>query len=282
MQAALALENFSEKSSVTVIDVSCSGATILTGVLGPLPFAGQETSQIEQVQAIIGNRTIDIVALSAGGNDIGFTSVLSTCALSFNCPVASASTLPMSRFDSVNEGVQTLTGQLPAKYAQLAGCLGGASCTLASGDQVAPLNLADGARVLPMTYPDITRSAVGEPCRYLTLSPSDFAWARDTILALQAPNPYLYSPSFGSDQNLSTANGTLNGQILATAALGWEPVAGIWGASGESTTGHGVCAGDESWVFGVTTPSALRLPHSTPIPRVTIDRPPPARTLGLR
>jgi hypothetical protein len=130
VQAALALESSSKKSSVTVIDVSCSGATILTGVLGPFPFAGQETSQIEQVQAIIGNRPIDIVALSAGGNDIGFTSILSTCALSFNCPVASASTLPLSRFDSVNEGVQTLTGRLPAKYAQLAGCLGGASCTL--------------------------------------------------------------------------------------------------------------------------------------------------------
>ncbi|MCH9707819.1 MAG: hypothetical protein K0U48_09790 [Actinomycetia bacterium] len=284
VQAALELENSSKKSSVTVIDVSCSGATILTGVLGPFPFAGQETSQIEQVQAIIGNRPIDIVALSAGGNDIGFTSILSTCALSFNCPVASASTLPLSRFDSVNEGVQTLTGRLPAKYAQLAGCLGGASCTLTSGAQVSPLTMADGARVLPMTYPDITRSAVGEPCRYLTLSPSDFAWARDTVLALQAPNPYLFSPSFGSDRNLSTANGTLNGQILATAALGWEPVAGIWGASGESTTGHGVCAGDKSWVFGVTTlsgPFASAAFHPNPAGQRSMGRQ-IARTLGLR
>ena len=72
--------------------------------------------------------------------------------------------------------------------------------------------------------------------------------------------------------------------ILATAALGWEPVAGIWGASGESTTGHGVCAGDKSWVFGITTlsgPFASAAFHPNPAGQRSIGRQ-IARTLGLR
>lgn len=252
VQAALELENSSDKSSVTVIDVSCSGATVQTGVLGPQPAAGQLTSQIEQVQQLIGNRAIDVVVFSAGGNDIGFTSILSTCALSVDCPVVSATSPPLSRFSTVQEGVQTLTGRLPERYERLAGCLGGDACTLTDGRQVAPLTLAPGARVLPLTYPDITRSASGAPCRYLTLSQSDFAWARDTILVPQASNPYRFTTFGGSARNLSTGNGTLNGQIIGTQRFGWKPVTGIWGASGESSVGHGVCAGDESWVFGLT------------------------------
>ena len=64
----------------------------------------------------------------------------------------------------------------------------------------------------------------------------------------------------------------------------WLSVAGIWGASGESTTGHGVCAGDESWVFGVTTlsgPFASAAFHPNPAGQRSIGRQ-IARTLGLR
>jgi hypothetical protein len=283
VQAALALEKSSTKSSVTVINVSCSGATILTGVLGPQPFAGQTISQIEQVQRLIGNRPIDIVAFSVGGNDIGFTSILSTCALSVDCPVVPATSLPLSRFDSVQDGVQTLTGRLPAKYERLAGCLGGDACTLTSGASIAPLTLARSARVLPMTYPDITRSSIGEPCRYLTLSQSDFAWARDTILVPQAPNPYRFRTFGGSTRNLSTGNGTLNGQVLATSRFGWEPVAGIWGSSGDSATGHGVCAGADAWVFGLTAftgPFASASFHPNPAGQKSMARQ-IARVLGV-
>ena len=283
VQAALDLEKSSNKSSVTVINVSCSGATILTGVLGPQPLAGQSTSQVEQVQRLIGNRPIDIVAFSVGGNDIGFTSILSTCALSVDCPVVPATSLPLSRFDSVQEGVQILTGRLPAKFERLAGCLGGTACTLTSGANIAPLTLARSARVLPMTYPDITRSAVGEPCRYLTLSPSDFAWARETILVPQASNPYRFRTFAGSTRNLSTGNGTLNGQVLATSRFGWEPVAGIWGSSGDSATGHGVCAGGDAWVFGLTAisgPFASASFHPNPAGQKSMGRQ-IARVLGV-
>ena len=251
-QAALALEKSSPKSSVTLIDVSCSGATVNGGVLGPQRSAGQDLSQIQQVQRLIGNRAIDIAVISVGGNDIGFTSILSACALSLDCPLTRATTAPLNRFDNVQQGVQTLTSRLPAAYSRIAACLGGDACELADGTRVPSLKLEPGARVLPLTYPDITRSAIGQPCSYLTISRSDFAWARDTILVPQAPNPYRFTTFGGSTRDLATNAGTLNGQIIGTSRLGWQPVSGIWSGSGDSATGRGVCAGRDAWVFGVT------------------------------
>lgn len=251
-QAALALERSSSKSSVTLVDVACSGATVNSGVLGPQRAAGQALSQVQQVQQLIGNRAIDIVVFSVGGNDIGFTSILGACALSLDCPLTRATTPPLNRFDNVQQGVQTLTARLPDAYGRIADCLGGDACTLSDGTRIPSLKLAPAARILPMTYPDITRSAIGQPCSYLTLSRSDFAWARDTILVPQAPNPYRFITFGGATRDLSTNAGTLNGQILATSSLGWRPVVGIWGGSGQSTSGHGVCAGSDAWVFGVT------------------------------
>ena len=252
-QAALALENSSSKSSVTLFDVSCSGATVNAGILGPQQIAGQTESQIEQAKSLIGDRDIDVLVLSVGGNDIGFTSLIGACALNLDCPLARAAVPPLSRFDSVQQGVQTLTARLPDSYARIAQCLNGGSCQLADGTRTPSLKLAPDARVLPMTYPDITRASNGQPCRYLTLTQFDFSWARETILVPQAANPYRFITFGGSPRDLSTAAGTLNGHIIGTANLGWRPIVGIWGASGDSTTGHGVCAGPESWFFGITT-----------------------------
>lgn len=283
-QAALALEESSDKSSVTLIDVSCSGATIDSGLLGPQRRAGQDSSQVQQVKQLIGNRSIDVLVFSIGGNDVGFTSILSTCALSINCPLVPGTAPPLSRFDTVQEGVQTLTGRLAKGYQRIADCLDGGTCTLADGSQIGALSLSTGARVLPMTYPDITRAADGGPCSYLTLSRSDFSWARDTILVPQAPNPYRFTTFTGSTRDLSTARGTLNGQILATSSLGWSPVAGIWGSSGESTTGHGVCAGQDAWIFGLTEiagPFSSASFHPNPRGQAAMANQ-IARALGLR
>ena len=113
--------------------------------------------------------------------------------------------------------------------------------------------MSAGAGVLPMPYPDITRAADGAACTYLSINQADFQWARDTILTPTAPNPYQYQSARGQSLALPTGSGTLNGAIFGTAgALGWSPIAGIWGASGDSESGHGVCAGDKSWVFGFT------------------------------
>ena len=222
------------------------------GVLGPQNSSGRRLSQIEQVHELIGNREVDIVVLSVGGNDVGFTSILSTCALFVDCPLQKGVTSPLDKYASVQTGVQALTAELPNAYARIANCLGARACRSANGAPMKALKLSNEGRVLPMTYPDITRAANGAPCRYLTLGASDFAWARDTILVPQAVNPYPYTTYRGKTENLSTTQGTLNGHIVGTSSLGWTPVVGIWGSSGESTTGHGVCAGQDAWVFGIT------------------------------
>ncbi|MSZ57889.1 MAG: hypothetical protein F2697_05100, partial [Actinobacteria bacterium] len=109
-QAALALEQSSPKTSVTLVYVACSGATVTSGVLGPFAAAGQTQSQIEQVRQIIGGRQIDLVSLSIGGNDIGFSSVLTVCASDANCPISTPPRGVLSGYPTVQAGVQARTG----------------------------------------------------------------------------------------------------------------------------------------------------------------------------
>ncbi len=251
-QAALTLEQSSPRTSVTLVDVSCAGATVDAGVLGPQPGARKTLSQIEQVRRIIGDRAIDAVSLTVGGNDIGFTSILTSCSTRVDCPIQRASNGPLAAYPTLQDGAQARLGTLPAAYARIAGCLGGSTCTLAGPGEDRPLPIAAGGAVLPTMYPDITRAASGAPCTYLTMDATDFAWARSTLLV---PNPtptYPYRTTNNKEVTLTVTNGTLNSQIAATATLGWQPVSGAWGASGDSDTGHGVCAGDQAWVFGLT------------------------------
>ena len=256
-QAALELEGASPRTSVTLVDVACAGATIDAGILGPQSGAGQATSQVEQVRAIIGARPIDLVSVTVGGNDVGFASILTSCTTRVNCPVQPATLRPLTGYPTLQDGAQARIAALPAGFARIAGCLGGTSCVLSGPGRDAPLVLSPGGAVLPTLYQDITRSASGAPCRYLTMDASDFSWARSAILV---PNPapsYGYVTTAGRTVSLPLSAGTLNSQIVATAGLGWRPVTGAWDASGESPTGHGICAGADAWAFGVTALSGF-------------------------
>ena len=266
-QAALALERATPKTSVTLVDVSCAGATVDNGVLGPQPGARKALSQIEQVRRLIGERPIDAVSLTVGGNDVGFTSILTSCSTRVDCPIQRASNGPLAAYPTLQDGAQTRLGTLPAAYARIATCLGGSTCTLAGPGDDRPLAIAPGGAVFPTMYPDITRAASGAPCTYLTMDATDFAWARSTLLV---PNPaptYPYRTTANKDVVLAVPNGTLNSQIAATGNLGWRPVSGAWGASGDSDTGHGVCAGDQAWVFGLTALQGFSSGSFHPNPR---------------
>lgn len=87
-RAALALERSDPHTSVTFVHLAASGATVRQGIIGP--YAGQAVeplskisepmpSQIDQLRALLGcdlsdacQRTIDILTISIGINDIGF------------------------------------------------------------------------------------------------------------------------------------------------------------------------------------------------------------------
>jgi hypothetical protein len=188
---------------------------------------------------------------------VGFTSVLQSCALNIDCPLQRASSAPLDAYPRLQDGVQALTGGLPAAYRRIAACLAGAPCTLADGRTATGL-AASGAVVLPTLYPDITRAANGQPCAYFTIDQADFAWARQTILSPAPANPYPYPLARGGTAALSVAQGSLNQQVAATAALpGWRPVTATWTASADTAISHGVCAGAQAWAFGATLLSSL-------------------------
>jgi lysophospholipase L1-like esterase len=256
--AARALEAASDRTSVTLVYLACSGASVDAGILGAQSSAGLQASQIEQAVQLLGDRPVDLVLLSIGGNDVGFTSVLESCALSTACPISRPRPGPLSGSPTVNAGVQARTAELAGDLDRIAACLGTGPCVLAGGRASAGVTLSADARILPTLYPDITRDAAGAPCTYLTIPSQDFAWARSTILSPAPPARYPYPVSTSRTVDLSVASGSLNQQLAAASRLaGWSPVVGTWSASGDSPVGHGVCAGDDAWVFGLTALSAL-------------------------
>ncbi|MCX6432665.1 MAG: GDSL-type esterase/lipase family protein [Actinobacteria bacterium] len=274
-QAALALEQASASTSVTLVFVACSGATVNSGILGAQAGAQQSASQLEQATAILGGRAADLVLLSIGGNDVGFTTVLTTCALSTNCPTVHATSGPLSGYGTVQDGVQGQTAALAGSLDRIAACIGTASCTLPDGRTVPGLALSPTARVLPTLYPDITRASDGQPCSYLTIPQRDFAWARETILNPAPPANYAYPLARGGTVALSVASGSLNQQIAASARIpGWSPVSGTWSASGDTPGGHGVCAGTDAWVFPFTGLSGFTSAsfHPNPAGQVVLGR----------
>lgn len=250
-RAALALERATSATSVTLVDVACSGATVEQGVLGPQAGAAG-LSQIEQVRRIIGGRAIDAVTLSVGGNDVGFGAMLETCLLRLDCPLIRATSGVLAAYPTVQHGVQARTGMLPALYSRIAGCLGGTACVLNGDGTDTPLVLSPGAPVVPMLYPDITRSASGASCQVFAMTQSDFTWARSSMLVPQPGASVTYTKSNGANITLPLPSGSLNGQVQATAGLGWRPATGTWEASGSSPIGHGICAGSQAWAFDVT------------------------------
>ena len=258
-QAALALERASRTTSVTLVFVACSGATVDRGVLGPQAASGQSESQIEQATRLLGGREADLVLLSVGGNDVGFTSVLETCARNLDCPTVRASSGPLARYPTLQAGIQAQTAELVGDFERVSSCIGGSACRLADGRTVAALPLSASGHVLPVLYPDITRAADGAPCSYLTIGQKDFAWARDTVLVPAPVDPYPYPLARGGSASLSMTAGSLNQQIASTSRFDrWNPVTGAWSASGDSAVGHGVCAGRRSgWAFVFTGFTAL-------------------------
>jgi len=73
--AALALERSDPATSVTFVSVAATGARVSRGLL---PAAGgvAEPGQLDQVAALVGERTIDALLVSVGGNDVGFARIV--------------------------------------------------------------------------------------------------------------------------------------------------------------------------------------------------------------
>ncbi|MBP1632441.1 MAG: hypothetical protein H6Q11_729, partial [Acidobacteria bacterium] len=73
--AALALERADPATSVTFVSVAATKARVATGLLEPQP-AVSPMAQLDEVAALVGERHIDLLLVSVGGNDVGFAHIV--------------------------------------------------------------------------------------------------------------------------------------------------------------------------------------------------------------
>jgi lysophospholipase L1-like esterase len=152
--AARQLESADPQTSVTLVDLACSGAGIDSGVLRP--FEGAEPgpalvkAQIVAARELTAGRAIDAVVVSAGANDIGFGRIAEDCYLRTRCDA-----LPFEA------SVADRIGRLAGSFRVLASCLGdgtGPACPAGAPLEVAP------DRILLTEYHDPVHRRPGVVC----------------------------------------------------------------------------------------------------------------------
>jgi lysophospholipase L1-like esterase len=78
-QFALQLQQSNPHEAVTFVSVANSGASIPVGVRGPMPSLGDPSHQlpaeIAELREIIGTRHIDVLTVTVGADDIGFSTL---------------------------------------------------------------------------------------------------------------------------------------------------------------------------------------------------------------
>ncbi|MCX4903965.1 SGNH/GDSL hydrolase family protein [Streptomyces sp. NBC_00878] len=191
-------------------DVSCGGATTaaLTGPQGTKP------PQLDALDA-----GTDVVTLTIGGNDLGFSSNLATCArLTSSDPTGN----PCQTFFT-----NTGTDRLAQRVNEIAPSIAEA---LDSIRQRAPR-----AKVLVVGYPDLfPDDGVGCTSSPVPLAAGDFAYLRDTgkrlnaMLASQARASGVryvdtYTPTIGHDMCKPTGERWIEPLVVAAPAAGSHP-----------------------------------------------------------
>lgn len=207
-RAAQLLEEADPHTSVTFIQLACSGAAAVA-------------AQLDQLEQIVGERDVDAVVLSAGAADAGLSEVLSACLLSTNC----ASGAIASDFAARIAG-------LPQHYSQIAGRLSGLG--VASGD------------VYVTEYADPTADDFGVAnlrCAAQGADRARLAAAGGAAAALAANGGWISDTE--ALWVRGTVIASLNASVRSAAENhGWNLVGGI---NEQWTVGHGYCAADP-WI----------------------------------
>jgi lysophospholipase L1-like esterase len=140
---ALALERGDPHTSVTFVSAANSGATIPEGVLGPMPSVGDPKAilppEIDEVRQIVGTRPIDVLTVSIGGNDIGFSRRIEQ--------LTTHTLRGTPSLEAIKAEADTALAALPGRFAALDAAL----------DDLGP------GRVLITEYPDPGRDESGRP-----------------------------------------------------------------------------------------------------------------------
>lgn len=194
LRAALQIGIENPHTAVTFLDLSCSGAAIMEGILGPQTYvdrvAGDDRTDVTTVRTVSGGerdsqlyrlvrelcrerpemrrglpicpgnafrRPLDFLFLSVGGNDIGFSNIVAWASLR---DTASAS---IARFFgatvSADEFGRRMRSVLPDSYARLAAALEATVPVTSAADGV-----FDPSRIVLTAYPDLVTNEAGEIC----------------------------------------------------------------------------------------------------------------------
>jgi lysophospholipase L1-like esterase len=194
LRAALQIGIENPQSAVTFLGYACSGAAVAEGLLGPQEYVDYVSTGLgqggaSQVKAVTGSRkdtqlrwllrelcqtapvrkdglwmcpdgqfrrNVDFLFLSVGGNDIGFSSLVTWATLRNN----TSSKLAKFFGATVSPGqfAENMRENLPEAYAKLARAI----------ETAVPLRADDGvfdpARIVLTAYPDILEDEAGQVC----------------------------------------------------------------------------------------------------------------------
>ncbi|WP_375771453.1 FG-GAP-like repeat-containing protein [Archangium gephyra] len=269
--AAQQLEEQDRRTSVTYVSLACSGATISratynqgplstfkeegsylgSGILfdyigierpspvdGPWPTDQFLKPQVQQLASIAGQRRIDALVISAGGNDMGFGDVLKHCVATTNCHIHADG-------DHLSSGVSTLRAAMQTRYAAL-------------GDRIASsLNVSN---VYLTEYPDFSRDANGETCSSILKEVGDNT---DIFSGIAVDGIVRHQGELGWIQQnfLKPLSDEMTAAVTSqrTAGRPWHYVGGIQ----EASKTHGLCAGANRWFRTATDAVAVQGPNDT-------------------
>jgi hypothetical protein len=231
-QTALYIEKHDDRTSVTFVFDSCSGAR--SDQLWQNSYEGQEPSgsvtlppQIDQVTGVIGKRKPDAIIMSIGINDLYFGSIMAFCAIHFQALSFTFAdhTCERTHVDATLDakGYTTAYGEssdfgqptVATRTADRIGVLPNRLSILAKH-----LDRLNAEHVFASQYPNETTDQNGKLCD-------------DT----SGPFPKLQSEVWGW---LDKTGDSLNSVVAGTASLGWIPITGV----GEAFKGHGYCSTD--------------------------------------
>jgi len=222
-RAALQIEQKDPRTSVTLIHLACSGATVPAGLTGP--YAGAEAAtllqpQLQVLAQLVPGREIDALLVSVGANDVGFADIVTGCVLQFDCTDPNgpdsmafhfgrrAAQLP-ERYASLNSRIKEFLPKLPAARIYIT-------------EYLDPMRNDDGALCEDSMLIDhaLVRSSPRPTLPILTITAREVRWVVETLLP------------------------RLNREVSEAAQrFGWVHIGGIAAAF----RNHGYCAKDH-WV----------------------------------
>ncbi|HLO15750.1 MAG TPA: hypothetical protein VK206_13030 [Anaerolineales bacterium] len=246
-QAALALERADPHTSVTFVSVAATGATIAKGLLGEhsgakllegYDYLPDMDPQLEQVARLVIDRQIDVLTISIGGNDIGFSKLIA--ALMLKGASVSAGNIEFRDIEDALESGDWKILEGASLLARMGGDWPNVTGFKYLWSRYRDLDLAI-RRDLPNVY-KIYIMEYPDPTSWID-NDGDLAWCPQIMAHMDAKLEAIQATidqgeaRFAFDKALIPLNATIRS---AAKEHGWIYVGGVANAFGNG--GHGYCA----------------------------------------